>query len=501
MSAATRTRTIVTRNKGNMSTHEEAIAGPYVGGEWIREGLPTLISENPAQPSAPLGNYATADESVASAAVRAAHESFGGWRRRSALERGQIIRAAAELLTRDAEEFASLITREEGKPLPEARSEVQRTVETLHYHASAAWWPSGETFNGPIPEDLIRTIRVPVGVVAVITPWNFPLLIPAWKIAPALLHGNTVVWKPATPTSLTAVRFTRLLAEAGVSSGALNLVPGNGQVGEMLVTDGRVDAITFTGSEAVGRRIAGLAVARNAKFQLELGGHNPAVVLADADLERAVPALITSVTSGSGQKCTAARRIIAQAEIYDKLAEQLEAGFGRLAVGNGMDAGIDVGPLVTAQARDDVTADVDRALEEGCELIARTPLSSGPGNYFAPTLLSAADQSPTICREEVFGPVTVLLRAPDADGALALAADTRYGLTAAVFTGSEAMARRAAEEIPVGILNINGSTTGSELHVPFGGMKASSTPGPREQGMTSRDFYTETRAVYASMSR
>lgn len=476
-------------------------AQPLVGGRWVTAGLPTKVSENPARPGEPVGRYAAANSTLAAEAVAEAVAALPAWQARSALDRARVLRRAAELLEARAEDFGDLITREEGKPLGEARSEVARAIETLHYHASSAWWPSGETFHGPAPADVIRTVRVPVGVITVITPWNFPILIPIWKIAPALVHGNAVVWKPATPTSIVSARLAELLVEAGVPAGVLNLVLGGGAVGETLVTDARVDGITFTGSEGVGRRVATLAAARNAKYQLELGGHNPAIVLADADLDLTVPALVASVTSGSGQKCTAARRIIAHADIYDELAAALGHGFAALTVGDGLEPATDVGPLVTAAARDDVAAAVDEAITEGCEIITRTRAVPDRGCYLAPTLLAAADQTPQICREEVFGPVSVLLRASDADEALRLAADTRFGLTAAVFTGSEAIARRAVEQIPVGILNINGSTTGSELHVPFGGMKSSSAPGAREQGMTARDFYTNVRAVYATAIR
>ena len=459
------------------------------------------VSENPARPDEPVGRYAAVGPDTVRVAVGAAAKAFESWRRRSALDRGRVLRRAAELLAERSEEIARLVTAEEGKPLADARREVAGAVEIMQYHASSAWWPAGETYHGSRVGDMVRTVRVPLGVVGVITPWNFPVSIPAWKIAPALVHGNTVVWKPASPTPILSVRFAQTLIDAGLEPGVLSVVLGGGDVGEALITDERVAAVSFTGSESVGRRVGRAAADRNVKCQLELGGHNPAVVLADADLELTVDALVRSVASGTGQKCTAARRIIVEQSIYEPLVAELSARFLRLRVGDGASDGIEVGPLVNAGARAEVAAEIDRALAEGCRLVAQTPDVPGSGAFLGPTLLAADDQTPGICREEVFGPVSVILRARDVDEAFALAADTRYGLTASIFTGSERNARRAAEELPVGVLNINGPTSGSELHLPFGGAKWSSSPGPAEQGTAAREFYTDVRTVIATAIR
>jgi aldehyde dehydrogenase (NAD+) len=455
-------------------------------------------SENPARPEEPVGRYTVIGPDAVAGAVGAAVEAAAAWRRRSALERGSILRDAAALLAKRRDEIAGLLTAEEGKTLDDSRKEVAGAIDTIHYHASSAWWPNGSTFHSVTAGDLVRTIRVPVGVVGLITPWNFPVSIPVWKMAPALVHGNAVLWKPATPTPIVSVRLAEVFLDAGVPRGVLQVLLGDGAVGGAIVDDERVDAISFTGSEAVGRRVAAAAAARNAKCQLELGGHNPAIVLADADLDVVVPSLVRAIANGTGQKCTASRRIIVEAPIRDALVDALRDRFGRLRVGDGTEPGVEVGPLVNAGARVEVAAALDAALADGCEVLVRTDGAADDGAFFAPTLLGSADQSPAICREEVFGPISVLVPAADADEALRLTADTRFGLSAALFTRSERIARRAAEELPVGVLNINRASTATELHLPFGGAKASSAPGPPEQGMSARDFYTETRTVFST---
>jgi aldehyde dehydrogenase (NAD+) len=461
-------------------------------------GARAAISENPARPDQPVGRYTALDASGVAQAVAVAGEAAEGWRRRSALDRGRILRRAADVLAGRVEELATLLTAEEGKTLADSRGEINRAVEILEYHASSVWWPSGETFHPSRPGDLVRTARVPLGVVAVITPWNFPASIPVWKIAPALAHGNTVVWKPASATPILSVALAQAFLDAGLDPGVLSVVLGDGDAGEALVGDPRVAAVTFTGSEAVGRHVARRAFDRNAKCQLELGGHNPAIVLADADLDLAVQALVRSIANGTGQKCTATRRIIVERPVHDRLVDALTHRFADLRVGDGMLETTEVGPLVDERARSTVASEIDRALVEGCELIVRTPDVPHDGAFLGPTLLASDDQRPAICREEVFGPVSVVIPARDVDEALALAENSRYGLSASIFTRSERTARRAAEELTIGVLNVNGPSTGSELHAPFGGAKASSAPGPPEQGMAAREFFTDTRTVIST---
>ncbi|WP_157936731.1 aldehyde dehydrogenase family protein [Geodermatophilus chilensis] len=475
-------------------------AAPFVGGAWLDSGLPSVERENPARSDSVVGSWLAADEATVERAVGAADDAGPAWRRRPALERGRVLVRAAELLESRVETLAELLTLEEGKTLAESRIEVVRSAETLRYHGLQAWQPAGEVFHGSTADEIVRTHRVPVGVVGVITPWNFPLNIPVWKIAPALVHGCTVVWKPASYAVLIAAEMVRALLEAGLPAGVLQFVPGSGARGQQIVEDPRVAAVTFTGSEGVGRRIASLAAARGAKAQLELGGHNPAVVFPDADLDLTVPALVTSIASGSGQKCTAARRVLVHDDVRDALLERLVPALADLRVGDGLVDGVQVGPLVSRSARGEVETAVSSALAEGAELLAGGPGERVPdGGWFVrPTLLASDKPTIGIACDEVFGPVSVVLPFSSADEGFRLANDTRYGLSAAIFTGSERLARRAADELDAGLVNVNQSTTGSELHVPFGGMKASSAPGPKEQGSAARDFFTETKAVYST---
>ncbi len=477
-----------------------ATASPYLDGTWVPGGH-VVDRENPARPDTVVGRVATADESVVAAAVDGAAAAGAGWRRRPALERGRVLVRAAELMEARVEPLARLLTLEEGKTLAESRGEVVRSAETLRFHGMQAWQPAGEVFYGSTPDEVVRTHRVPVGVVAAITPWNFPLNIPVWKIAPALVAGCTVVWKPASVAALTGAELVRILHEAGLPAGVLQYVPGPGARGQQLVEDPRVAAVTFTGSEGVGRTIAGIAAGRGARFQLELGGHNPALVMPDADLDLTVPALVASISSGSGQKCTAARRVLVHDDVRDALLDRLVPALAAVTVGDGLDPAVSMGPLVSAGSRDEVVAAVAAAVAEGAEVLTgdgTEPGSDSGGYHVRPTLLATEKPDLRIACEEVFGPVSVVLGFDDVDAGIALANGTRFGLSASVFTGSERLARRAVAEIDAGMVNINQSTTGSELHVPFGGMKASSSPGPKEQGGSARDFFTETKAVYAT---
>jgi acyl-CoA reductase-like NAD-dependent aldehyde dehydrogenase len=477
-------------------------ASPFVAGRWRDSGAQVTTQMNPAQRAEVVGRWSAADEVTVESAIETAAHGAEAWARVPALERGRVLIRAAETMEARCEELAELITREEGKLVAESRIEVLRSAETLRYHGSQAWLPMGEVFHGSSPDDVVRTERVPVGVVGVITPWNFPLNIPVWKIAPALVHGCPVVWKPASQAVLVGAQLTRILHDAGLPHHALQFVPGPGSRGEQIATDPRVAAVTFTGSEAVGTRLRVLIAQRGAALQAELGGHNPAVVFPDADLDATVGMLVTSMVSGTGQKCTAARRILVHESVREPLLRRLLPRLAKLSLGDGREPGVDVGPLVTAQAREEVTAAIRRAVAQGAEVLhggPEQPAQAAHGEFVTPTLLATTDrQDLDISCEEVFGPVATVTTFRDEDRAFALANATRFGLSASVFTGSERRARRAVAEIRAGLININKSTTGSEPHLPFGGMKASSAPGPKEQGLTARDFFTETKAVYST---
>ncbi|MDQ2852161.1 MAG: aldehyde dehydrogenase family protein [Actinomycetota bacterium] len=467
-----------------------------VDGQWLAGTGDELYSLDPARPDRVVARYRPADEDLLKQAIAAATGAQRGWAGIGVIARGLVLRRAAALLQERLEEFAALMCAEQGKTLGEARGEVALSAETLYYHAGQARSADGATFPSSNPDEVIRTVRRPVGTVAVITPWNFPLQIPVWKIAPALLHGNTVIWKPASETPAMASAFTQLLVEAGLPDGVLNLLLAPGSLGAALVADPGVDAVTFTGSVPVGRSIAAAATPRGAKVQLELGGHNAALVMDDVDLAAAADAVVAGAMGSTGQKCTATRRVIVADAVYEQFLPLLAERVRALQVGVGDDPATTIGPLVSARACQDVAAAVEQACREGAQVLATAEIPTGPGCWSAPTLLAGTPDM-AIASEEVFGPVTTVLRAADLDEAIALANATSFGLTAAVFTTDEATARRCVAELDAGLVKVNGPTTGSELHAPFGGLKDSSFPAPREQNAgTAADFFTWTTTAY-----
>ncbi len=472
-----------------------------IGGTWADGAGVPEHSENPADPAGdPIAEYHTASEEQLEQAMAAAAGAARDWDRRGLLRRGQVLRRAAQLMENRAEELATLMTREQGKSLADSRGEVSATIETLHYHAAAARRPDGATYPSSHPDEVVRTVRRPVGTVAVITPWNFPLQIPVWKIAPALLWGNPVVWKPASDTPAMAVALTEILVAAGVPDGVLNLILGPGHLGAALVAHPATAAVTFTGSVPVGHAIRDAVIPRGAKLQMELGGHNAAVVLPDAHLPSAADAIVAAAMGSTGQKCTATRRIIAVADCYDALVDALVSRVEALVVGPGIDEDSALGPVVSAKARDQITAAVQHAVDEGAEVLATAPVPDAPGHWVPPTLLAGTPVL-TTCREEVFGPVTTLLRAADLDEAIELANATDFGLTASVFTRDERAARRCVNEIVAGLVKVNAPSTGSELHAPFGGLRDSSFPAPREQASDSAaEFFTVTKTAYVRLA-
>ncbi|KWX23864.1 aldehyde dehydrogenase [Mycolicibacterium wolinskyi] len=466
-----------------------------IGGEWVEGDGAAAATINPADDTA-VAVYHPADSRHVDAAITAAVAARREWDEMGIIARGLILRRSAEILADRAETVAVLMTREQGKTLPESRAEVGATVETLHYHAAQARSADGVTYPSSHPDELIRTVRRPLGVVAAITPWNFPLQIPAWKLAPALLWGNTVVWKPASDTVAVAAAFAAILVDAGIPAGVLNMILGPGSIGAELVAHESVSGVTFTGSVPVGRSIQAATVPRGAKVQMELGGHNAAIVMPDSDPAQAAAVLVGAAMGSTGQKCTATRRIIAVGEAYDDLVAELTALVGALSVGDGSDPATQIGPLVSARAAKEVAAAVEQALEEGAELLARAPLPDSGGAYVAPTLL-AGTPALTVCREEVFGPVVTVLRAENLDEAIDIANSTPFGLTAAVFTDDEHVVRRCIRELEAGLVKVNAPNTGSELHAPFGGLKDSSFPAPREQNAaSSADFFTWSKTAY-----
>ncbi|HEV8248444.1 MAG TPA: aldehyde dehydrogenase family protein [Gaiellaceae bacterium] len=467
----------------------------YVAGEW-RAGAETIEDRNPARPSEVVAEVRAADPALAEDAASAAAEAFAGWRDTPSPARGDVLRRAADLLERRAEEVGRDLAREEGKTFVEAVGETARAVAILRYYAGQTLEPDGETYPSHSASTFLYARREPLGPVAAITPWNFPIAIPAWKLAPALAYGNTVVWKPAELVPLTSVHLARALADAGLPPGVLNLVLGrSADVGETVVGHDAVAAITFTGSNEVGRRIQLTATARGKKVQLELGGKNPAIVLADADLEQAAEQVARGAFLSAGQKCTATSRVIVESSVLAEFAERLVDRARSWKVGDPLDPDTTVGPLASEAQLARVSHYLDVAKEEGATPLAGADGPAGDGYYVRPTVLGDVAPESPVAREEIFGPVAALLEASSYEDAVAQANDTPFGLTASLFTRDLGRALRFAREARAGVVKVNQETAGLELQAPFGGTKQSSS-GSREQGKVARDFFTEWKTVY-----
>ncbi len=469
-----------------------------IAGEWQRGRGSVLSSLNPARPDVVVaeGVSATAvDLDDAVAAARAAREV---WAHTPIHERGAILIAAAAVIDRNAEDWGLELAIEEGKTKAEGIGEVRRAAQILRYYGNEGDRSAGEIFASPRPGEQILVTRKPIGVVAVITPFNFPIAIPAWKIAPALVYGNTVVWKPASTVPLLAVRLAEALRTAGLPAGVLNLIVGDGAIGDGLVNHDDIDAVTFTGSTGVGRRIAAAAAARGVPVQAEMGGKNAAVVLDDADFDLALEQVMLGAFRSTGQKCTATSRLIVTDKIADRFLAALAARVEALVVGDPTDDATQMGPVVSGSARKSIQAGIDSALAQGGQVLAGgAAYSDGPlaqGYFIAPTVVELGTPA-DIWTEELFGPVLAVRRAADADEAFHLANDSEFGLSAAVFTQDLTRVLQAIEHVDVGVLHINSESAGADPHVPFGGAKKSGL-GPKEQGQAAREFFTHTTTVY-----
>jgi aldehyde dehydrogenase (NAD+) len=439
-----------------------------------------------------------ADAGVAAAAVAAADAAFAGWRNTPAPARGDILRKAADLLEARAADVGRDLTREEGKTLAEGIGETRRAVQILRYYAGQTLEPDGETFPSHSPMTFLYSRREPVGVVAAVTPWNFPIAIPAWKIAPALAYGNSVVWKPAELVPLTAVNFLQALVDAGLPPGVLNLVLGKGsEVGDVIVTHPAVQVITFTGSNVVGRALQQKAIELGKKVQLELGGKNPAVVLEDANLDVAVEHVARGAFLSAGQKCTATSRVIVQAPVLREFQDRLAAVAESWKLGDPLAADTRVGPLVSQDQLNTVSEYIEIGFREGGRVLAGGGRATdlGEGYYVKPTVLTDLAPDSRVVREEIFGPVVAVLPASSYEEAVQLANDTRYGLSASVFTNNLSRALRFADDIHAGVVKVNQESAGIEFQVPFGGMQDSSS-GSREQGKAAREFFSQWKTVY-----
>ena len=472
----------------------------YIAGEWTRSvGQKTFDNINPADTADVVGRFQASTAVDALAAVEAAAAAFDGWKKTPISKRAKILQMAADYLEANAAAFAEELTREEGKPLALAKDEAMRSAQTLRFYAVEGQTFTGETFPNDDPDMLVYSQREPLGVVTVISPWNFPISIPARKIAPALITGNTVVFKPSSDAPLIGYRLAEALVKAGIPKGVFNFITGSAaDIGPTITETPTVRAISFTGSTAAGKHIH-RAVPLTTRTQMELGGKNPLIVMDDADLDQAVDLAIKGGLSLSGQACTGTSRLLVMAGVKQQFTDKLVARVQAMKVGSGMTAGMDIGPLATRKQLETVLRYVEIGKQEATWLIGGERLAGAAyekGFYVTPAVFTDVTQQMRIAREEIFGPVLAIIEVSSYEDAIAKANDTEYGLSAAIATRSIRTMHRFAQDIQSGTVKINRTTTGNLINAPFGGLKSSSTSTFRESGRTGLEFYTQIKTVY-----
>lgn len=472
----------------------------YIDGEWCDSATGrTLDNVNPADTREIVSRHAASDAHDAAAAVAAAAAAFDGWKKTPIGKRAKVLNDAAAHLEANADSIAAELTREEGKALNLARDEVMRSAQTLRFYAVEGQTFGGESFPNDDPDMLVYTLREPLGVVTVISPWNFPVSIPARKIAPALITGNTVVFKPSSDAPLSGYRLAEAFVKAGIPKGVLNFVTGSAaEVGPTLVASRAVRAVSFTGSTAAGEQIH-KAVPMTTRTQMELGGKNPLIVMEDANLDHAVDLAIKGGLSLSGQACTGTSRILVMREVRQAFTDKLVARVKALKIGSGMTPGMDLGPLATRKQRETVLGYIAAGRQEATLLCGGDALTDGDfahGYYVAPAVFTDVTQSMRIAREEIFGPVLAIIEVDSYADAIAKANDTDYGLSAAIATRNPRYLHDFARDIESGTVKINRTTTGNLVNAPFGGLKRSSTSTFRESGRAGLEFYTQIKTVY-----
>ena len=476
----------------------------YIGGAWVPAASgDTFESRNPADTTDLVGVFPQSGADDVAQAVQAAREAFDAWRLTPAPKRGEILKRVGDLMTERKAEIARAMTREMGKPFFETKGDVQEAIDTAYYAMTMGRQLFGHTVPSEMNDKFNMTVRRPIGVCGLITAWNFPVAVPTWKMFPALLAGNTVVFKPSEDAPNSGMLLVKAMIDAGFPDGVVNLVQGAGEVGQAIVEHEGTNVITFTGSTETGSKIGEVCGRMHKRFSFEMGGKNPMIVMEDADLDLAVEGLLWGAFGTTGQRCTATSRLIAHEDIHDRLVDMLKERAADLKLGYGNDDDTEMGPMINKRAIEKVERYVQIAKDEGATLTLGGERATGDGlddgNFFQPTIFTDVTPEMRVAKEEVFGPFLSVLKIKSFDEAIEVANNVPYGLSSAVYTKDVARAFRAMRDIEAGITYINGPTIGAEAHMPFGGVKGTGN-GHREGGWEVFDFYTETKTVYVDYS-
>ena len=485
---------------GQLATYQN-----YIDGQWSDSvSGETYTITNPAHKSQVLGRFQRSNNEDAVWAIEAALNALDGWASTPAPQRAAILFKALQLMEERGDELARSITIEEGKPIGDAMGEVKRSMNITEYAAGEGRRLFGNTTPSELPNTVAYTSRRPLGVVGIITPWNFPLAIPAWKIAPALICGNTLVFKPASATPMTAVALTKIFQDAGLPPGVLNLVTGpGGSVGNTIVDHPDVNGVSFTGSTEIGTALYTRATQTLKKVQAEMGGKNAVIVLEDADMDSALGGIVQGAFGSTGQRCTATSRVVVQESVYDAFMTELIERTSKLTVGDGIDPEMDIAPLSSQSQFNTVMEYIGIGAEEGATIAyggnPRTEGDLDEGYYVEPTIFTDVDTNMRIAQEEIFGPVLTVFKASDLEEAVSITNNVKFGLSSSIYTMDIPQAFRYIDTVETGIVHVNSPTLGGEVHLPFGGMKESGV-GTREQGTEAINFFTEPVTVYIDYS-
>lgn len=476
----------------------------FIGGKWVRSSSgETLENRNPATGEL-IAKFQSGTTEDVEKAAKAAWKAFPGWRDTPAPARGDVLRKVASGIEKKKGELAKLMTMENGKPFAETKGDVQEAIDMFHYMAGEGRRLFGETAPSELRNKFCMTVRDPVGVVGMITPWNFPMAIPAWKLAPALVAGNTVVFKPASDTPLSAIKLAEIIHGAGLPDGVLNVVTGSGRVvGQAIIDNKSIQHLSFTGSTGTGKNVYVGGARRLSSVELEMGGKNPQVVLADADIDAAVEGAIWGAFGTSGQRCTATSRIIVERPVLKRFTDLFMRRAKKLKIGNGLDNGVFMGPIINGKQMTKILGYIDKGKEEGAKLLLGGKRLSGKkygkGFFVEPTVFGDVAPEMTIAQEEIFGPVVCIMEAKDFDDAVKIANSVDYGLSWSLYTKDVNKAFKAMKLAESGIFYVNAPTIGAEVHLPFGGVKGTGNGG-REAGTTGIDEFTEIKSVFIDYS-